>query len=111
MLLVEAQPGRTAEVRDPYARWCGRGGAARRPSIPIVGPDRRFAALHNSGKSAPTSGRHAQGGGLNAIAEGFRHLGFKNDHDLIAAEAIVYDALYGYCQEMVRRGKPDGQFR
>ena len=21
---------------DPYAWWCGRGGAARRPSIPIV---------------------------------------------------------------------------
>ncbi|CBL45544.1 Transposase, probably fragment [gamma proteobacterium HdN1] len=25
----------TAVVRDPYARWCGRGGAARRPFIPI----------------------------------------------------------------------------
>jgi len=49
--------------------------------------------------------------GLNAIAEGFRHLGFKDDHEMIAAEAIIYDALYGYCQEMVRRGKPDGQFR
>src|SRR5436305_4999529 len=48
--------------------------------------------------------------GLNAIAEGFRHLGFKDDHEMIAAEAIIYDALYGYCQEMVRRGKPDGQF-
>jgi hypothetical protein len=24
---------------------------------------------------------------------------------------IVYDALYAYCQEMVRRGKPNGQFR
>jgi hypothetical protein len=47
----------------------------------------------------------------NAIAEGFRHLGFKDDHELIAAESIVYDALYGYCQEMVRRGKPDGQYR
>jgi Group II intron, maturase-specific domain len=34
---VEAQPGRTAEVRDPYARWCGRGGAVRRPPIPING--------------------------------------------------------------------------
>ena len=35
--LLEAQPDRTAEVRDPYARWCGRGGAARRPPIPIFG--------------------------------------------------------------------------
>jgi hypothetical protein len=48
--------------------------------------------------------------GLNAIAEGFRHLGYKDDHAIIAAESIVYDALYAYCQEMVRRGKPDGQF-
>jgi len=49
--------------------------------------------------------------GLNAIAEGFRHLGFKNDLEVIAAESIVYDALYAYCQEMVRCGKPDGQLR
>jgi hypothetical protein len=49
--------------------------------------------------------------GLNAIAEGFRHLGHKNDQEIIAAEAVVYDALYAYCQEMVRRGKLDGQFR
>ena len=49
--------------------------------------------------------------GLNAIAEGFRHLGHKNDHEIIAAEAVVYDALYAYCQEMVHRGKLDGQFR
>ena len=49
--------------------------------------------------------------GLNAIAEGFRHLGFKDDHELNAAEWIVYDALYDYCREMVRRGKPDGAFR
>src|SRR5262249_50564287 len=46
--------------------------------------------------------------GLEAVAEGFRHLGFKDDHELIAAEWIVYDALYAYCQEMVRKGKPAG---
>lgn len=49
--------------------------------------------------------------GLNAIAEGFRHLGFKDDHALNAAEWIVYDSLYAYCQEMVRKGKPNGAFR
>ena len=27
-----------------------------------------------------------------------------------AAEWIVYDALYAYCQEMVRQGKPNGDF-
>jgi hypothetical protein len=49
--------------------------------------------------------------GLEAIAEGFRHLGFKDDHEQIAAEKIVYDALYAYCEEMVRRGQPEGAFR
>lgn len=49
--------------------------------------------------------------GLNAIAEGFRHLGYKDDHGILAAESLVYDALYAYCQEMARRGKPDGLFR
>ena len=51
-----------------------------------------------------------EGAGLEAVAEGFRHLGFKDDHEHNAAEWIVYDALYAYCQEMVRRGKPNGQF-
>ena len=49
--------------------------------------------------------------GLNAVAEGFRHLGFKDDHEVNVAEGIVYDALYAYCKEMVRKGKPDGAFK
>jgi hypothetical protein len=52
----------------------------------------------------------AEGPGLKAVAEGFRHLGYRDDHELNAAEWIVYDALYGYAQEMVKRGKPAGQF-
>jgi hypothetical protein len=48
--------------------------------------------------------------GLRAIAEGFRHLGFKDDHEINAAEWIVYDALYAYCQEMVRQGRLNGTF-
>jgi hypothetical protein len=51
-----------------------------------------------------------EGPGLVAIAEGFRHLGFKDDHALNAAEWIVYDALYAYCRKMVRDGKPNGAF-
>jgi hypothetical protein len=46
--------------------------------------------------------------GLNAVAEGFRHLGFKDDHELNRAEWIVYDALYAYCKRMVEEGKPEG---
>ena len=52
-----------------------------------------------------------EGPGLNAIAEGFRRLNFKDDHEINAAEWIVYDALYAYCQEMVKRRKPNGAFR
>ncbi len=52
-----------------------------------------------------------EGPGLQAIAGGFRHLGFKDDHELNAAEWIVYDALYAYCQEMVRQGKSGGKFK
>jgi hypothetical protein len=54
--------------------------------------------------------RQPEGPGLEAIAEGFRHLGFEDDHALNAAEWIVYDALYAYCREMVRVGKADGMF-
>lgn len=49
--------------------------------------------------------------GLNAVAEGFRHLGFKDDHDLNRAQWIVYDALYAYCKQMVEQRKPEGAFR
>ena len=49
--------------------------------------------------------------GLKAVAEGFRGLGFKDDHELNAAEWIVYDALYAYSKSMVERAKPEGAFR
>ena len=49
--------------------------------------------------------------GLNAIAEGFRHLGFKDDHELNRAEWIVYDALYAYCQERVAQGASNAPSR
>ncbi len=52
-----------------------------------------------------------EGAGLEAIAEGFRHLGLKDDHEMLEKEAIVYDALYAYCQTMVAAGKPDGAFK
>jgi hypothetical protein len=52
-----------------------------------------------------------EGPGLEAIAEGFRHLGLANDHAMLQAESIVYDALYAYCQAMVAQGKPNGAFK
>ncbi len=43
--------------------------------------------------------------------EGFRWLGYKDDHQLNAAEWIVYDALYAYCEQMIQQGKAEGAFR
>lgn len=54
--------------------------------------------------------RQPEGPGLEAVAEGFRHLGLDDDHAINAAEWIVYDALYAYCQECVRRGLTHGMF-
>jgi hypothetical protein len=44
-----------------------------------------------------------EGPGLKAIAEGFSHLGCRDDHEINAAEWIVYDALYEYCRTKQRR--------
>ncbi len=43
--------------------------------------------------------------GLQAIAEGFRHLGLKDDREILARESIVYDALYAYCRQLVAAGQ------
>jgi hypothetical protein len=80
-------------------------GLTNDPAIVLLAKIVKGAATDNSLWNQP------EAAGLNAVAEGFRHLGYKDDHDLNAAEWIVYDALYAYCQEMVRRGKPDGAFR
>ena len=70
-----------------------------------------LAKIVNGADTDNSLWQQPESAGLNAIAEGFRHLGFKDDHEINAAEWIVYDALYAYCQEMIRRGKPEGAFR
>ena len=75
------------------------------PAIVLLGK------IVNGADTDNTLWNQPEGAGLNAIAEGFRHLGFKDDHEVNAAEWIVYDALYAYCQEMVKRGKLDGAFK
>jgi hypothetical protein len=70
-----------------------------------------LARIVNGADTDNTLWDQPEAAGLSAIAEGFRHLGYGDDREVIAAEAVVYDALYAYCREMVRRGKPDGQFR
>src|SRR5262245_43991555 len=70
-----------------------------------------LAKIVNGADTDNTLWQQPEAAGLSAIAEGFRHLGFKDDHEINSAEWIVYDALFAYCQEMVRRGKPDGAFK
>ena len=65
----------------------------------------------NGADTDNTLWQQPEGPGLEAIAEGFRHLGYADDHAINAAEWIVYDALYAYCQVMVQVGKPDGAFK
>jgi len=69
-----------------------------------------LSKIVNGADTDNTLYRQPEGPGLQAIAEGFRHLGYPDDLALNVAEWIVYDALYAYCQEMVRLGKIDGAF-
>ena len=70
-----------------------------------------LARIVNGADTDNTLWNQSESAGLKAIAKGFRHLGFKDDHELNRAEWIVYDALYAYCQQMVRQGKSEGTFR
>jgi hypothetical protein len=79
-------------------------GLTKDPALILLGK------IVNGADTDNTLYHQPEGPGLEAIAEGFRHLGYKDDHALYAAEWIVYDALYAYCQEMVRQGKPNGDF-
>ena len=45
--------------------------------------------------------------GLEALAEGFRYLGLKDDHEVLEKEFIVYDALYAYCRKKIKEEHPD----
>ena len=58
-----------------------------------------LAKIVNGANTDNSLWKRPEAAGLKAIAEGFRNLGFKDDHELSAAERIVYDALYAYCQE------------
>jgi len=65
----------------------------------------------NGADTDNTLWQQPEGPGLAAVAEGFRHLGLADDHAINAAEWIVYDALYAYCREAVRGGRPEGHFK
>jgi hypothetical protein len=75
------------------------------PALALLGK------IVNGADTDNTLWQQSEGPGLEAIAEGFRHLGLADDHAMVQAESIVYDALYAYCQAMVAQGKPNGAFK
>jgi hypothetical protein len=77
-------------------------GLTKDPALALLGK------IVNGADTDNTLWHQPESAGLQAIAEGFRHLGLKDDHEINAAEWIVYDSLYAYCQEMVRQGKLSG---
>lgn len=75
------------------------------PALALLGKIVNGADTENSLWQQP------EGPGLEAIADGFRRLGLNDDYEIIEKEAIVYDALFAYCQAMVAQGKLDGAFK
>jgi hypothetical protein len=59
-----------------------------------------LARIVNGADTDNTLWNSPEAAGLKAVAEGFRYLGFKDDQEINAAEWIVYDALYAYCQKI-----------
>jgi hypothetical protein len=60
--------------------------------------------VHGADVKQDTYGR-PEAPGLKAIAEGFRSLNLKDDHEILGKEFIVYDALYAYCNELICRAQ------
>src|SRR3954462_3206754 len=59
---------------------------------------RLLAEIVHGADVAPDLYGRPEAPGLKAIAEGFRHLGLADDHEVLAKEFVVYDALYAYCR-------------
>jgi len=77
-------------------------GLGRDPALLLLARVVNGADIPNSPRGVPESA------GLRAVAEGFRRLGLRSDHEVLAAEWIVYDALYAWCLEVVRGGNAPG---
>ena len=72
--------------------------AVRGPGIELLGQ-----IVHGADVSDDLYGR-PEAPGLKAIAEGFRQMGLKDDHEILAREFAVYDALYAYCRTRAEAG-------
>jgi len=63
----------------------------------LTDPGLQRLALIVRGADTDAKDLTPQSRGLDAIAEGFRMI-YDDDHELLAREMPVYDALYAYCQ-------------
>lgn len=79
-------------------------GLTKDPALVLLG------RIVNGADTDNTLYRQPEGPGLEAVAEGFRHLGLADDVAILAAQSIVYDALYAYCQREVAEGRTRGAF-
>lgn len=70
-----------------------------------------LAKIVNGADTDNSLWQQPESAGLQAIAEGFRHLGLADDREILRAESIVYDALLAYCRHAVAQGRPEGFFR
>jgi hypothetical protein len=66
----------------------------------LADPALQHLALIVRGADTPAKELTPESPGLEAIADGFRRL-YDDDHEQLAAESIVYDALYAYCEALV----------
>lgn len=67
----------------------------------LTDPALHRLALIVRGADTPAKDLTPESRGLEAIADGFRLL-YQDDHEQLAAESIVYDALYAYCQQVTK---------
>jgi hypothetical protein len=74
------------------------------PALVLLGKIVGTADVHTSPWQQP------EGPGLKAATEGIL-AAYPDDPARIQAGMALYDALYAYCREMVKRGKPDGLFK
>ena len=90
----------------PHGKECSfeaivkKHGLDRDPALALLAQIVNGADTDNSLWNRP------EAAGLKAIAEGFRHLGLANDHEILARESIVYDGLYAYCKRHTAAGDP-----
>jgi hypothetical protein len=68
----------------------------------LMDPALQELALIVRGADTPAKDLTPESRGLEAIAEGFRHL-YEDDQEQLAAELIVYDALYAFCRRRVQQ--------